>query len=507
MASFVERLRSGFNAFVEQEQPGYVPPPTGPASYSGFYGVNPNRGRRLISNERSIIASIYTRLSLDIALVPVRHTRHDDNDRYDSDMPSGLNDCLKVEANLDQSAFAFMLDVILTIFDKGVAAIVPVDTTIDPKISGSYDIKTLRVGEITQWYPNHIRASVYNEKVGYRQEIVLEKRSVAIIENPLYSVMNETNSTLQRLIRKLGLLDTVDEASSSGKLDLIVQLPYTIKSEMRRNQAEDRRKDIEFQLKGSKYGIAYTDATEKITQLNRPTENNMLDQITLLTNQLYVELGVTPEVMNGTANEAAMLNYNNRTVLPLLTAITQGMARVFLTKTARSQGQAIDFFRDPFKLVPMASIADVADKFTRNEIFTANEIRQFMGVKPSTDSKADQLVNSNNISYTQVGNGTPTADNGPNAQPPDTGDDTQTDPTDDETDDGSDAAVTQAAPAGPSPLDTVGDAISSVFTQFGAPAPSEDDLTPPGGDLDPDVTLDSLDELDKAVDEMFSGLE
>jgi hypothetical protein len=334
-------------------------------------------------------------MSIDIASVEIRHTRHDDSDRYLSDIDSGLNDCLTVEANLDQAARAFRQDIVLTLFDKGVAAIVPVDTTVDPRVSGSFDIRTMRVGEITQWYPNHVRVNLYNEKVGYRQEILLEKRSIAIVENPLYSVMNEPNSTLQRLIRKLNLLDSVDEASSSGKLDLIIQLPYVVKSEARRQQAEQRRKDIEFQLKGSQYGIAYTDGSEKVTQLNRPAENNLLEQITTLTNLLYVQLGLTPEVMNGTANEAAMLNYNNRTIEPVMGAIVEAMKRNFLTKTARTQGQSIDYFRNPFKLVPMSDLAEMVDKFTRNEVLTSNEIRQFIGVKPSNDPKADQLINSN----------------------------------------------------------------------------------------------------------------
>jgi hypothetical protein len=306
-----------------------------------------------------------------------------------------LNDCLNLEANIDQAAQAFRQDMVMTLFDKGVVAVVPVDTTLDPSISGSFDIKTLRVGEIINWYPKHVRVSLYNEEVGYRQEITLEKKYVAIVENPLYAVMNEPNSTLQRLIRKLNMLDAVDEASSSGKLDLIIQLPYVIKSEARRAQAEQRRADIEFQLKGNKYGIAYTDGTEKITQLNRPAENNLLSQVTYLTDMLYSQLGLTAEVMNGTADEKAMLNYMNRTIKPVLTAFTEAMKRTFLTKTARSQLQSIVFFRDPFELVPITDIAEIADKFTRNEILTSNEIRSFIGIKPSDNPKADELVNSN----------------------------------------------------------------------------------------------------------------
>ena len=359
------------------------------------YGSRPDRTRLRFSNERSIISSIYTRLSIDVASVDMRHIRLDDNNRYLSDENSGLNNCLTIEANIDQAARAFRQDIAMTMFDKGVAAIVPVDTTMDPSVSGSFDIKTIRVGEIVTWYPQHVRVSLYNETLGRRQELTLKKSIVAIVENPLYSVMNEPNSTLQRLISKLNMLDSVDEASSSGKLDLIIQLPYIIKSEARRLQAEQRRTDIEFQLKQSKYGIAYTDGTEKITQLNRPVENSLLAQVTYLTNMLYGQLGLTEEVMNGTADEKTMLNYINRTIEPTLAAIAEGMRRTFLTKTARSQNQSIMYFRDPFKLVPIASIADIADKFARNEIMSSNEIRQVIGIKPSTDPKANQLLNSN----------------------------------------------------------------------------------------------------------------
>lgn len=369
----------------------------GPSGSMGVanYGSRPDRTRLHLSNERSIISSIYTRLSIDVASVDMRHVRMDKNNRYSEDLNTGLNSCLTIEANLDQAARAFRQDVAMTVFDKGVAAIVPVDTSLDPTVSGSFDIKTMRVGEIVAWHPKHVRVSLYNEAIGRRQEITLEKKIVAIVENPLFAVMNEPNSTLQRLISKLNMLDAVDQASSSGKLDLIIQLPYIIKSEARRLQAEQRRTDIEFQLKGSKYGIAYTDGTEKITQLNRPAENSLLAQVTYLTTMLYGQLGLTEEVMNGTADEKAMLNYMNRTIEPTLAAITEAMKRTFLTRTARSQFQSIVYFRDPFKLVPIASIADIADKFARNEIMSSNELRQIIGIKPHTDPKADLLQNSN----------------------------------------------------------------------------------------------------------------
>lgn len=392
MADFNNRLKHAWSAFTKTEDN------LNELTYSSLgasYGSRPDRVRLRYSNERSIVSSIYTRLSIDVASVDVRHVRLDKGLRYVDDEDSGLNNCLTVEANLDQAARAFRQDVAMTLFDKGVAAIVPVDTTLDPTVSGSFDIKTMRVGEITAWYPQHVKVSLYNEATGYRQDIVLKKSVVAIVENPLYSVMNERNSTLQRLISKLNMLDAVDEASSSGKLDLIIQLPYIIKSEARRVQAEQRRADIEFQLKGSKYGIAYTDGTEKITQLNRSAENNLLAQVTYLTTMLYGQLGITEEVMNGTADEKAMLNYMNRTIEPTLAAITEAMKRTFLTKTARTQRQSIMYFRDPFKLVPIASIADIADKFARNEIMSSNEIRQVIGIKPSTDPKADKLQNSN----------------------------------------------------------------------------------------------------------------
>jgi hypothetical protein len=391
MANFGARLRHSWNAFLNKDtQQAEVAWNLGPS-----YSIPPNRTRMYISNERSIISAIYTRLSVDVASNPILHVRLDENRRFVGEVDSGLNNCLTIEANLDQAARAFRQDIALTLFDKGVIALVPVDTTTNPKISNSFDIKTLRVGEIVQWYPKYVKVSVYNEAKGQREEVTLPKTLVAIVENPLYSIMNEPNSTLQRLIRKLGMLDSVDEATSSGKLDLIIQLPYVIKSEARRQQADQRRKDIEFQLKGSQYGIAYTDGTEKITQLNRPTENNLLKQIEYLTAMLYGQLGLTPEIMNGTADEQAMLNYNNRTIEPILASITEAMKRTFLTKTARSQLQSVEYFSDPFKLVPVGKLAELADVFSRNEIIAPNEFRQILRFKPSKDPKADELRNSN----------------------------------------------------------------------------------------------------------------
>lgn len=390
MATIGSRLKHAWNAFVDSTFN------TTPRSYEGAsYGYRPDRQRLNFSTERSIISSIYTRLSIDIAAVNIRHVRLDDEERYIETIDSGLNSCLNLEANIDQAATAFRQDIAMTLFDRGTAAIVPVETTVNPETSGGYDIKNMRVGEIVTWHPQHVKVNVYNEQKGLREELALGKRYVAVVDNPLYSVMNEPNSTLQRLIRKLHQLDAIDEQSSSGKLDIIIQLPYVIKSEARREQAQQRRKDLEDQLKGSQYGVAYTDATEKIVQLNRPSENNLLKQIEYLTAMLYSQLGLTEEVMNGTADEKTMLNYNNRTIAPILTAITEAMRRTFLTKTARSQNQSIMFFRDPFKLVPITDIAEIADKFTRNEIMTANQILAVMGMKPSKDPKADLLQNSN----------------------------------------------------------------------------------------------------------------
>lgn len=393
MSRVGDYLKHAWNVFTNQNEQRRI------QAFTGYYGSasssRADRTRLTWSNERSIISSIFTRLSIDVSAVDIRHVRTDDQKRYLEDIESGLNNCLTLEANIDQAARQFRLDVVMTLCDKGVAALVPVDTSISPEQSGGYDILTLRVGHIVSWFPQHVRVSLYNERTGVREEITLHKSSVAIIENPLYAVMNEPNSTLQRLIHKLNLLDTVDDASASGKLDLIIQLPYVIKSEARRQQAEQRRADIEFQLKGSKYGIAYTDGTEKITQLNRPAENNLLAQIELLTEWLYGQLGLTKEIMNGTADEKAMLNYWNRTIEPFLTAMVEAMRRTFLTKTARSQKQTIMFFRDPFRLVPIENIAEIADKFTRNEIMTSNEMRQAIGMAPHKDPKADKLINSN----------------------------------------------------------------------------------------------------------------
>lgn len=395
MGKFTDKLKHAWNAFTTDDPwAGYT------GAHGEYWSMNgrPDRPRLFLSNERSIISSIYTRLAIDCAAVEIRHVRTDDQNRYIEDIDSGLNECLTIQANLDQAARHFRQDIVSTLFDNGVAAIVPVDTTISPKNGGGYDIKTLRCGDIMMWYPKHIRVSLYNEDRGLREEITLPKSAVAIVENPLYSVMNEPNSTLQRLIRKLSLMDNVDEQSASGKLDLIIQLPYVIKSEARRKQAEQRRKDIEFQLKGSQYGIAYTDGTEKVVQLNRPAENSLLAQVEMLTNLLYVQLGLTPEVMNGTADEKAMLNYMGRTIEPVLDAIVEAMRRTFLTKTARTQHQTIMYFSNRLKLIPLGGeggIADIADKFTRNEIASSNEIRQIIGWKPSKEPKADQLVNSN----------------------------------------------------------------------------------------------------------------
>lgn len=387
----VDYFKHAWNVFVGRQNEQRV--------YGSHYGsviyTRPDRTRLTFSNERSIISSIFTRISVDVSSVDIRHVRTDDQKRYLSDIDSGLNNCLTLEANIDQAARQFRIDVAMTLCDKGVVALVPVDTSISPDQPGTLDILTLRVGEVVSWYPQHVRVSLYNEATGMREELTLEKRYVAIIENPLYTVMNEPNSTLQRLIRKLNLMDSSDEQIASGKLDLIIQLPYVVKSEARRQQAQQRRDDIEFQLKGSQYGIAYTDATEKITQLNRPAENNLLVQIEYLTKLLYSQLGLTEEVMNGTADEKAMINYYNRTIEPFCTAIVEAMRRSFLTKTARSQKQTIMFFTNPFRLVPIESIAEIADKFTRNEIMTSNEIRQAIGMIPHSDPKADQLVNSN----------------------------------------------------------------------------------------------------------------
>ena len=380
-----------WNAFSNWEQRS----PNLSQQYGMTQSFRPDRNNLRITNERSIIASILTRMAMDVASIDLLHVRLDEDKRFLEEIDSGLNNCLTVEANLDQAARAFRQDIAQTLFDEGVAAIVPVDTTLNPNVTGGYDILTLRVGKITEWMPKHIKVDLYNEEKGKRQQIVIPKKMAAIVENPLYSVMNEPNSTLQRLIQALNTMEMVDEKNAQGKLDLIIQLPYTIKSEARQQQAEKRRKDIEFQLTGSKYGIAYTDATEKVTQLNRPVENNLLQKVEYLTKLLYSQLGLTEEIMSGTADERAMLNYNNRTIEPVVTAIVEAMRRTFLTKTARSQRQSIVATRNPFRLVPVDQIAEIADKFTRNEIMTANEIRSVIGMRPADDPKADELRNSN----------------------------------------------------------------------------------------------------------------
>jgi hypothetical protein len=393
MARFGTKLKHAWNAFTNQDARNRTQPYT--EYYGAAYGARPDRTRLRVPSGKTIISSVYTRIGIDVSSVDIRHVRTDDEDRFIEVMNTGLNECLTLQANVDQAATHFRLDTVLTLFDEGVVAIVPVDTNISPVSNGGFDIKTMRVGKVVMWYPYHVRVQLFNEKTSMREEVTLPKSSVAIIENPLYTVMNEPNSTLQRLLRKLEQLDSIDEQSSSGKLDLIIQLPYVIKSEARRQQAEQRRKDIEFQLKGSQYGIAYTDGTEKITQLNRPAENNLMTQIEYLTTMLYGQLGITEEVMNGTADEKAMLNYWNRTIEPILTALVEAMRRSFLTKTARSQKQTILYFRDPFRLIPIENIAEIADKFTRNEILSSNEIRQVIGFKPHKDPKADKLINSN----------------------------------------------------------------------------------------------------------------
>ncbi len=389
-STITSRLRKAWNAFTNNRDPTavqYQNPGMG-------YVYRPDRVRFTRGNERSIVTSVYNRIAMDVASIAIKHCRVDENGRYIEDIRSGLNDCLTIEANVDQTGRSFVQDVVMSMFDEGVVAIVPVDTNVDPTITTSYDILSMRTGKILEWYPKHVKVRVYNDRTGNKEDIVLPKKSVAIIENPLYAVINESNSTMQRLIRKLNILDAIDEQSGSGKLDLIIQLPYVIKTESRQQQAEKRRKDIEEQLKGP-YGIAYTDGTEKITQLNRPVENNLMKQIEYLTNQLYGQIGMTPSVLDGTADERAMLNYNNRTIEPIISAIVDAMKRSFLTKTARTQGQTVMFFRDPFKLVPVSDMAEIADKFTRNEILSSNEIRQIIGMKPSDDPKADMLINSN----------------------------------------------------------------------------------------------------------------
>ena len=388
--SFLSRLKHAWNAFFNNKDPTPKYQDIG-ASY--YY--RPDRQRFTGGNERTIVTSVYNRIALDAAAVEIKHVRLDENGRYLETIESGINRCLNEEANIDQTGRAFIQDVVMAMLDEGCVAIVPVDTTFNPNITNSYDVQSMRVGKILQWYPNHIQVRVYNEKTGNKEDIIVPKNIVGIIENPLYAVINEPNSTMQRLIRKLSLLDAVDEQSGSGKLDLIIQLPYTIKTEARRQQAEARRKEIEVQLTNSKYGIAYTDGTERITQLNRPIENNLMKQIEYLTSMLYSQLGITQSILDGTADEKTMLNYYSRSIEPIISAIVDELKRKFLTRTARSQLQSFLFFRDPFKLVPITEIATIADTFTRNEILSSNEVRQLIGIKPSSDPKADQLRNSN----------------------------------------------------------------------------------------------------------------
>ena len=386
----IERIKNGWNAFFNNRDPTYDYRNIGTG-----YSYRPDRVRFTRGNERSIVTSVYNRIALDVAAIDIRHCRLDENGRFKEYIDSPLDECLNLEANIDQSGRSFIQDVVMSMLDEGCVAIVPIDTSKDPNITDSYNIWSMRTGKILEWYPNDVRVRVYNDKTGNKEDILLSKKYVAIIENPLYSVINEPNSTMQRLIRKLNLLDVIDEQSGSGKLDLIIQLPYLIKTDARRSQAEKRRRDIEEQLSGSKYGIAYTDGTEKITQLNRSVDNNLMKQIEYLTSMLYSQLGITQAVLEGTADEQAMLNYTNRTIEPIISAIVDEMKRKFLTKTARSQNQTIAFFRDPFRLVPVNNIAEIADKFTRNEILTSNEVRQIIGIKPSDDPKADRLINSN----------------------------------------------------------------------------------------------------------------
>ena len=385
--SFGSRLKHAWNAFVNNRDPTY--------SQGISYSYRPDRPRFTRGNERSIVTSVYNRIALDAAAINIKHCRLDDNDRLIEVLDSGLNSCLNLEANVDQTGRAFIQDCVMSMLDEGCVAIIPIETTLDPTITKSYDILSMRTGKILEWYPDKVKVRVYNDRTGRREDIILPKSTVGIVENPLYAVINEPNSTMQRLIRKLALLDVTDEQTASGKLDLIIQLPYVIKTEARRQQAENRRKDIEMQLAGSKYGIAYTDGTEKITQLNRSVENNLMKQIEYLTNLLFSQLGLTQTILDGTADDKTMLNYYSRTIEPIVSAIVDEMKRKFLSKTARSQKQSIMFFRDPFKLVPVNDIAEIADKFTRNEIMTSNEIRQIVGMRPSNDPKADQLINSN----------------------------------------------------------------------------------------------------------------
>ena len=386
--TFGSRLRHGWNAFMNRD-------PTYRQDLGPSYYYRPDRPRFTRGNERSIVTSVYNRIALDVSAISIQHVRLDENGRFLSTIDSDLNKCLTLDANIDQTGRAFLQDAVMSMLDEGCVALVPVETDVDPNDTDSYKIFSIRTGKIVEWRPQHVKVRVYDERTGRKEDITLSKSSVAIVENPLYAVINEPNSTMQRLIRKLSLLDVTDEQTASGKLDLIIQLPYIIKTEARRQQAEQRRKDIEMQLAGSKYGIAYTDGTEHITQLNRSVENNLMKQVEYLTSMLYSQLGITQTILDGTADEKTMINYYTRTIEPIVSSIVDEMKRKFLTKTARSQRQSIEFFRDPFKLVPVNDIAEIADKFTRNEILTSNEIRQIVGMKPSNDPKADELINSN----------------------------------------------------------------------------------------------------------------
>lgn len=384
------RIKHAWNVFMNRDPTRYYSSNTGPSYY-----YRPDRPRFSRGNERSIVTSVYNRIAIDVACLDIRHVMLDEQGRYEKTRKSKLNECLTVEANLDETARAFRQDIVISMFDEGYVAVVPIDTIGDPFLSDSYDIESMRVGKILQWYPKHVLVRVYNERTGRKEDVMFPKRVVAIVENPLYAVINEPNSTMQRLVRKLNLLDAVDEQSSSGKLDLIIQLPYVIKSQARREQAEQRRKDIENQLAGSKYGVAYTDGTEHITQLNRAVENNLMNQVKYLTEMLYSQLGITQSILDGTADDKTMLNYQNRTIEPIVSAIVDEFNRKFLTKTARSQGQSILFFNKPFKLIPLLNMAEIADKLTRNEIASPNEIRQEIGMIPSKDPAADELRNRN----------------------------------------------------------------------------------------------------------------
>lgn len=402
MPRFSERLQHAWNAFFSRD-------PTDDTTFKivegGGYSYRPDRRRMTRGNERSIVTAVINRIAIDVAAVSIQHVRVDQNGRYKDTMDSGLNNCLNLEANLDQTGRAFVTDIVMSMLDEGVVAAVPVETSANPMLSSSFEIKQMRTGKIIEWYPQAVKVRLYNEKNGKKEDIILNKRQVAIIENPLYAVMNEPNSTLQRLIRKLNLLDVIDEQSGAGKLDLIIQLPYVVKTDKRRMQAEKRRKDIEDQLAGSKYGIAYTDGTEKIQQLNRSLDNQLMSQIEYLTTMLYGQLGITDDVIKGTADDKTMLNYFNRTIEPILSAITDEFKRKFLTKTARAQGQSVKFFKDPFKLVPVEQVAEIADKFTRNEIASTNEMRSVIGWKPINDPRADELRNKNLNKEKNVGEG------------------------------------------------------------------------------------------------------